>query len=57
MRLKAFALAFALMLSLTLFAESQGKSVWHVGVFDASSDLFKRALPIGAEHHLAGART
>jgi hypothetical protein len=54
MRVKAVALAFALMTSLVSLAESVDKTVWRVGVFDGSSSEFAGGEPHGAVHFLAG---
>jgi alpha-mannosidase len=54
MRVKAVALAFALMTSLVSLAEPADKTVWRVGVFDSSSGEFAGGEPQSAVHFVAG---
>jgi alpha-mannosidase len=54
MRVKAVALALALMTSLVSLAEPADKTVWRVGVFDGSSGEFADGEPHGAVHFVAG---
>lgn len=54
MRVKAFALAFALMTSLVSLAEPTDKTVWRVGVFDGSSGEFTGGAPQGTVRFVAG---
>ncbi|MGA8090726.1 MAG: polysaccharide lyase family protein [Terracidiphilus sp.] len=54
MRRNVFALVFALMLPLSLFAESQEKTVWRVGVFDGSSGEFADGPPHQAVSFVVG---
>ncbi len=54
MRRNVFALVFALMLPLSLFSESQEKTVWRVGVFDGSSGEFADGSPHQAVSFVAG---
>ena len=54
MRLKVFALAIALMLSWSSFAENAEKTVWRIGVFDGSSGEFADGEPHQAVSFAAG---
>jgi len=54
MRVKAVAVALALMTSLVSLAESVDKTVWRVGVFDGSSSEFAGGEPHGAVHFQVG---
>jgi hypothetical protein len=54
MRMKAVAIALALMTSLVSAAEPADKTVWRVGVFDGSSGEFAGGAPQGAVHFVAG---
>ncbi len=54
MRRNVFALVFALMLPLTLFAESQERTVWRVGAFDGSSGEFADGSPHQAVSFVVG---
>ena len=54
MRLKAFALAIALMLSWPSFAENGEKTVWRIGVFDGSSGELADGEPHQAVSFMAG---
>jgi alpha-mannosidase len=54
MKVKAVALAFALMTSLASLAESADKTVWRVGIFDNSSGEFAGGAPHGPVRFMAG---
>ena len=54
MRVKAVALAFALMMSAVSLAEHADRTVWRVGVFDSSSGEFAEGTPHWPVHFLAG---
>ena len=54
MRLKVFALAIALMMSLPCFSQSAEKTIWSIGVFDGSSGEFADGDPHQAVSFVAG---
>ena len=54
MRLKVFALAIALTLSLSCFAQSGTQTIWRVGVFDGSSGEFAEGEPHQAVNFAVG---
>ena len=54
MRVKAVALAFALMTYFVSFAKPADKTVWRVGVFDGSSGEFASGEPHAVVHFVAG---